>query len=101
MEKLKKIESEDKQRKLKIELDEQEKYELDKKKAIKKKTEEAFNKFNQFPEEKKQQLRNTFAETLPEITRKIFIKDGENSPIHRWQASSLFIETISYKFIKI
>lgn len=89
--KIKKITLEEKQRKEKLELDEQKKHELNEKKAIKEKIEQAFNKFDQFPQEKKQQLRNIFAESLPEITRKIFIRDGERSPMHRYNFA-LFID---------
>ena len=70
--KAKKVMVEEKQRREKLELDEQKKHELNEKKAIKEKIEQAFNKFDQFSDERKQQLRNIFAESLPEITRKIF-----------------------------
>jgi len=93
--KIKNILAEKKRRKEKLELSEREKRELNEKKAIKERIENVINKFNQFPEEKKQELRHTFAETLPEITRKIFIKDGESSPMHRYNFA-LFIEINSY-----
>jgi hypothetical protein len=57
--------------------------ELKEEKEKKEKTSKALALFDALPEPEKQALRQEFAETLSDITRKIFVSKGEKSPINR------------------
>lgn len=57
--------------------------ELKAEKEKKEKTSKALALFDALPEPQKQALRQEFAETLSDITRKIFMSKGEKSPINR------------------
>ena len=79
-----------KQQEAAIEKDEKEKEALYKK-VIKEKTTKGLAVFETFSEQQKQILRQEFAQTLPDMTRKIFETRGEKTPMHRY-SFVLFLE---------
>jgi plasmid replication initiation protein len=54
--------------------------------------EATFATFNILTEARKTELRTAYAETLPDITRKSFDKQGENAPMHRMKFARFFEE---------
>lgn len=64
---------------------EEEEKEAQKNKEAKEKILKALAEFSNFPEEKKQEIRNAFVQTLPDVLRKAFEDRKEGSPMLRYK----------------